>query len=322
MKTIRKLVRRLKTHTLLIATFSILIIQSCGSDKKSDKKEIVEEKIDNTIEIVTELMDFQVIDTITSGWNTFRYVNNSEETHFFIFNKYPKGKTIEDGEHEVAPPFQKGMDLLNVGKTKEGYEEFNKLPAWFFEVVVYGGSGLVSPGHTSETTVKLEPGYYVIECYVKMANGIFHSYMGMVKELIVTNENSGFTPPEALINMSISSTEGIVYNDTIKKGEQTFAVHFKDQIGHENFVGHDINLVKLDKNANLEDLEKWMNRADPKGLITPSPEGVTFLGGVNDSPAGSTGYFTVNLELGNYAFISEVPNAFSKKMLKTFLISE
>ena len=65
-----------------------------------------------------------------------------------------------------------------------------------------------------------------------------------------------------------------------------------------------------------------MNWADPKGLITPSPEGFTFLGGVNDMPAGNTGYFEVNLKPGNYAFISEVPNALSKNMLKTFVVTE
>ena len=168
----------------------------------------------------------------------------------------------------------------------------------------------------------MEPGYYVIECYVKMANGVFHSAMGMVKELIVTNisvDNSELTPD---VKITISSTEGIAYDMPITKGVQTFSVYYKDQISHENFVGHDVNLVKLGKNANLEVLEKWMNWADPKGLITPAPEGFTFLGGVNDMPAGSTGYFRVTLDPGNYALVSEVPNALSKNMLKTFVVSE
>jgi hypothetical protein len=47
----------------------------------------------------------------------------------------------------------------------------------------------------------------------------------------------------------------------------------------------------------------------------------TFLGGVNDMPAGSIGYFTPTLEIGNYALIAEVPNASSKNMLKTFVVS-
>ena len=322
MKTTKKIIRRFKSIPLLIVSLSFFIIQSCGSEKKEDKKESIEEKKDNAIEIVTEVMDFQTLDTIPSGWNTFRYKNNSTETHFFLMDKYPEGKTIEDTEKEIGPIFQNGMNLINEGKAEEGFAEFNKLPEWFFGVVFTGGSGLVSPKSSSLTSIKLDPGYYIMECYVKMENGIFHTTMGMTKPIIVTNEDSGNNPPDATSNITISSTEGIVYDKRLTKGLQTISVYFKDQIGYENFVGHDVHLVKLADNANLDALEKWMNWADPKGLITPAPEGFTFLGGVNDMPAGSTGYFTVSLELGNYAFISEVPNALSKKMLKTFEVSE
>ncbi len=287
-----------------------IFIQSCSPDKKQD----------HIIEIVTEVMDFQSVDTIPSGWNTFNYINKSNETHFFLLDKYPAGKTLEDAEKEVIPPFQNGMDLINEGNDDEGFAEFNKLPAWFFEVVFSGGSGLVSPKNSSLTTIKLEPGYYIMECYVKMANGTFHNAMGMAKAIIVTEEDSGHFPPEASVEMTISSTEGIIINDPIASGLQIFSIHFKDQITHENFVGHDLNLVKLSDDANLEALERWMNWADPKGLITPAPDGVTFLGGVNDLPEGSTGYFEVNLEPGNYAWISEVPNVSSKNMLKTFSV--
>ena len=65
-----------------------------------------------------------------------------------------------------------------------------------------------------------------------------------------------------------------------------------------------------------------MNWADPEGLIEPAPKAVTFMGGVNNMPKGNTGYFKATLEPGNYALISEVPNALSKNMLKTFLVSK
>ncbi|MEJ2114397.1 MAG: hypothetical protein P8X62_12195, partial [Flavobacteriaceae bacterium] len=104
---------------------------------------------------------------------------------------------------------------------------------------------------------------------------------------------------------------------------QIFEVYFKDQIVHENFTGHDINLVKLDDNADLKELEAWMNWVNPSGLMSSStPKGVTFLGGVNNSPAESTQYFEVDLTPGNYVLISEVPNTSSKNMLKTFEVTD
>lgn len=322
--TMKTLQPYFKGHGNVLGTLIILalILHSCRPDKKAKIEEKLDAKKDGIIHITTTAMDFTSPDTIPSGWNTFAYQNKSSETHFFLFDKYPNGKTIQDTKNEVFPPFDKGMDLINEGKTEAGYAEFNKLPAWFFEVVYSGGSGLVSPNMNSTTTVNLEPGYYIMECYVKMPNGKFHVSMGMAKPIIVSNKKSEVSPPKATTNITISSTEGINYNGSIAKGPQVFSVEFKDQITHENFVGHDVNLVKLADTTKLEILENWMNWTDPKGLITPAPEGVTFLGGVNDSPAGSVGYFKVDLEPGIYALVSEVPNTIEKGMLKTFTVSE
>tara|TARA_R110002073_G_scaffold279026_1_gene442917 strand:- start:167371 stop:168321 length:951 start_codon:yes stop_codon:yes gene_type:complete len=302
---------------LLISIFLI----SCKTEKKSDE---LQKKIplvnENIITVVTQNMDFQMVDTIPSGWNTFVYKNESNETHFFLLDKYPEGKNIENTLTDVAPVFAEGMDLINNGKSQEGFAAFNKLPAWFFDIVFSGGVGLIAPKHTATTTVKLDPGYYIMECYVKMPNGMFHTLMGMAKPVIVTDKDSGNTPPEATVNITLSGETGISYDNPIAKGKQVFSVFVKDQKPHENFMQHDVNLVKLDEDASVEALEKWMDWSDPKGLITPVPNGITFLGGVNDMPAGSTGYFTVDLKPGNYAFVSEVPNTLSKNLLKTFRI--
>lgn len=302
-----------------------LLFINCKEVQKSEKEQekIKSEalKTNDVIEIVTNLMDFQSVDTIPSGWNTFKYINKSSEVHFLLIDKYPEGRTLEDTHRDILPPFDKGMELIIEGKMEEAMAEFGKLPEWFGEIVFTGGSGLVSPKHTSLTTVKLEPGLHIIECYVKMKSGKFHTSMGMVKEIIVTDKDSGINPPKADISLTISSTEGITYEGDITKGTHIFSVHYKDQIVHENFVGHDVNLVKLDNNANLDALEAWMNWATPTGLMTPSPEGVTFLGGTNDAPAGSVQYFSVDLEPGNYALISEVPDSKKKGLFKTFTIN-
>src|SRR5680860_654152 len=298
-----------------------ILLQGCKTEKKNSIKEIKKEDV---IEITTNVMDFQSVDTISSGWTTFKYINNSNEPHFFLLEKYPANKSIDDGRIEVFPVFQNGMDLINEGKLEEALKEFGNLPEWYSEIIFSGGSGLVSPKESAITTLKMQPGYYVMECYVKMDNGKFHSVMGMSKSIVVTNTKSVNSEPSENFSISISSSNGITYDETKLplKGARSFSVNFVDQIVHENFVGHDINLVKYEDGIDLRVLEKWMNWADSKGLISPAPEGITFLGGVNDMPAGSIGYFQVNLEPGNYALISEVPNTISKNMLKTFKITE
>lgn len=309
MKSINKILNRVYYVLLLV-----LIISSC---EKKTTTEISDNKI---VEIITNNMDFQMSDTIFSGWNTIRYKNLSSQTHFVLIDQYPPGKTSKDAEEFVAPVFDKAMKLISEGKTEEGYAEFANLPVWFSEVKFVGGVGLLSPNETGETTINLKPGKYMLECYLKMSNGMFHTSMGMTKDIVVIEKSTGNDPPVANVHIELSSTEGIVMSTAPKKGGNIISVYFKDQIAHENFVGHDINIVKLESNANLETLEMWMNWADPKGLIEPAPENIIFLGGINDLPQGNTGYFTVNLEPGNYAFISEVPNASSKNLLKTFTI--
>lgn len=308
---------------LLIASIACIVfsLQSCKTDKKVKKEDaqVMDEK--EVIDILTENMDFQMPDTITSGWNTFRYKNASPQTHFFLVDKYPEGKTSEDAENLVAPVFDRAMKLIREGKAEEGFAEFANLPEWFKDVKFMGGSGLLSPDEVAQTTFSLEPGNYIVECYVKMSNGVFHTSMGMTKDIVVSDKDSGNEPLKADVKISISSTEGIVVNDSIGAGQQTFSVTFKDQTVHEHFVGHDVNLAKLEKDADLEELEIWMNWAEPDGLTEPAPNGVTFLGGVNDMPTGSVGYFTAQLKPGKYALIAEVPNASQKKMLKTFTIA-
>lgn len=297
---------------------ALLILQSCKV-KNNDSDEPVNNDI---IEVITNIMDFQSVDTIPSGWTTFKYINKSNEPHFFLLEKYPENKFLEDGQKEIFPVFQKGMDLINIGNSKEGFAAFSELPVWYPQIVFKGGSGLVSPKKTSLTTIKMEPGYYVMECYVKMANGTFHSVMGMEKQLIVTGENNNNPEPKANINVTLSSTKGYIIDKPIQKGNQTISVHFEDQIVHENFVGHDLNLIKIEEGVILENIENWMNWANPKGLISPAPQGVTFLGGVNDMPAGSLAFLTVTLAPGKYAFVAEVPNTLSKNMLVPFIVTE
>ena len=303
----------------LLFFISLSLLAACNTtDKSSMEIEIPA----NSIRITTQAMDFQMPDSIPSGWNTFYYANNSGETHFFVLEKYPEGKTIADGEKEVLPVFQEGMNYINASKMDSAMAAFGKLPEWFSKVVFMGGSGLVSPGMTSLTTLNLDPGYYVAECYVKASNGVFHSVMGMVKAVVVTETSSGNPLPKSDFQISISAEKGISIPDTIQEGVKTIATYFEDQKVHENFVGHDIHLVQLSDSSDIDELEKWMNWAEPEGLKTPAPKGVTFLGGMNDLPAGAIGYFTVAFKPGKYAFIAEVPNSLSKRMLKQFEIKE
>lgn len=272
--------------------------------------------------ITSEGMSFDAPEEIKSGWNTFRYENGTGHPHFFVIEKLPEGKTVEDSKREVVPIFQEGMDLIGAGYPEEALAVFYSLPSWYWEVVLQGGPGLVSPGMSTESTVYMTPGNYVIECYVKTGNGVFHSSLGMIAGIHVSEETSQTREPQSTLDINISSTSGIQIKSDIRPGQHVVSVHFEDQVVHEHFLGHDLHLVKLSPDADINALNAWMNWSDPNQFKTPAPGGVEFLGGMQELPAGNTGYFTTVLKPGSYAFISEVPDPMGKNMFKIFEVPQ
>ena len=317
-------------RSVFLILLSVLIF-SCQDKEKKEGEDRNEEALENkqdmvegskaeVIDIVTNAMEFKTEDEIESGWHTFRYKNRSNETHFVVFEKYPEGKGIEDAKAELVGPFQEGMNAIIAGKNEEVDAAFAKIPEWFQEVEFTGGVGLTSPKSTSTSTIYLEPGTYLIECYVKMANGVFHSMQGMLKQIEVTPADSSKVNVTEDYTIAISANEGITFDERVSPGEKTFKVEFGEQKVHENFNKHDVHLVWVDQGADISKLNSWMNWANPDGLQTPSPQGFKFLGGMQEMNEGNSGYFSVDLRPGNYALVSEVPDPQSKGMLKTFTV--
>ena len=312
--------------------FSICILvlftvcQDRGKKEESEQENIPKETTEKAassipvVTISTSAMEFKTRDTWQSGWTTIKYRNNSNETHFVLFDKYPEGKGIKDAETELIPPFQEGMNAIIEGKPEEANAAFANIPEWFQAVEFKGGIGLTAPKSTSESTIYLEPGTYLLECYVKMPNGIFHSSQGMLKEIKVTKADSTELNLQEDYIISIDANNGISFNGNITAGDKVFKVEFGEQKVHENFVMHDVNLVWVDQGADISKLNDWMNWAAPEGLQTPMPQGFKFLGGMQEMKSGGTGYFSAKLRPGNYAFIAEVPDPQSKGMLKTFTV--
>lgn len=277
----------------------------------------------NVVDVVIKGLTFEAPTEIPSGWTTFRLRNESGMTHFAVIERMPDGIGIAEQQEQVAPVFQQGMDLLNAGETDAAMARFGELPEWFQEIVFSGGPGFTGPGQTSETTTFLVPGTYLFECYVK-TGGVFHSYnpapdvYGMVREFSVTSASSAAQEPTPTIRITISGERGFEVDGEPSPGEHVVAVHFEDQKVHENFVEHDLHLARIDDDTDMEQLAVWMDWRQPTGLETPAP--VLFLGGVNELPAGETGYFHVRFEPGRYTWIAEVADPGEKGMLMTFSV--
>lgn len=324
---------KFQTVKLMLVPFVIcaLFIQ-CGDNNQEDvaKADIQAESNAegrsniNVVEIVTTHMNFIAPDEIPTGWVTFRFVNKSNMVHFAMLERLPPGKTIKDHHDQVAPVFQNILDNIN-GKPPSEPEAGFEPPEWFSQIVFMGGPGFISPGRNAEATVYVESGTYLIECYVK-TNGIFHSYnpdpeiYGMVHQFNTREKTASTEAPEVSMEVRLSTSGGIQFQEPVSPGKHVIGVQFIDQNVYGNFVGHDIHVVRVNSDTDLSKLFDWMDWTNPAGLQTPAP--AEFIGGLNEMPAGSKGYFNVDLQPGNYAFIAEVPNADSVGMFKTFSVAQ
>ncbi|MEX2369018.1 MAG: hypothetical protein WD552_01330, partial [Candidatus Paceibacterota bacterium] len=302
-----------------------LFFAACQMEDEAADPNVIEVMATHNPETGEHLFDLSSAET-GYGWTTFRFVNASPDVHFAVLAKLPDDEgqydspvTFQEWLTNVTNPFQEGMNNI-IDPEIEGdavFAPFADLPDWFEDVEHSGGPGFTAPGRTVETTVYLEPGTYVMECYVKNEKEEFHSYLGMIEEITVTDEPSNAPEPEADFEMTLSSTNGIEIDDRITPGTHTIAVHFEDQKIYEHMIGHDVHLVQLE-GTEVTEVARWLNWMIPGELVSPSPG--TFLGGTQTSAAGRTAYFTVDLEPGHYAWISEVPA--NNEMWKTFEVSQ
>jgi hypothetical protein len=339
--------RGLEFASLWIGVFAcLLLLAGCAEEPITH----AEPEIDSVVE-VTAIHDhvenrhlFELSShEISSGWTTFRFRNASPSDHFFLLYKVPEaaieaadaaGEPLLDHWFQgVTEPFQVEYNPYVRGDI--GYGEFvDNLVAsiqekgpWFFDpgAPVMGGPGFTAAARTSETTVHLDPGQYIVECYVKDANEEFHSYLGMLDLLTVTRDVSGAEPPAATTRLTISSTGGFQMDQPLSQGNHTIEVFFEDQVSYEHMLGHNVQLVELrdgTDEALIGRLADWMDWRRPGSLVDRAPEGAVFLGGVMEMTEGSTAYFHVDLAPGDYAWIAEIPDPAAHDMLETFTVSD
>lgn len=292
------------------------IMISCTSEKNDTNTN--NELVPSNIVDVTALdFTFEAPEQIPSGWTTFRFKNDGVQEHFLYSYRLPESLSYEDYVEGVLNSFTSVWEKYASGElTRPEAEQMlgSEIADWYFtDVVSTGGPAITEPGEVSQTTVKLEPGLYVMECYVKMPDGRWHTEMGMVRPFTVTEDSTGAKEPAADLELTLSNYE-ITMSGEPSAGNQTIAVHIMEN--PEGFMKHDINLFRLDEEITVEEIVQWMDWMDLNQFKAPAP-GYS-LGGVEHMSAGKTGYMTVDLGPGNYAWVSEGYG--SQGMVKTFTI--
>ncbi len=266
----------------------------------------------NVLELVIKGMSFVGPNTVSSGWTTVRISNDGGMTHFGLVYRLPDGVTAEMVDEQVIRHIQASLSARLAGDAEEADRLMADMPSWLGKLVWMGGPGMMSDGIVGEATMYLEPGNYLVECYVK-TNGVQHNFnpepgqLGMVHALTVLAKNGGMAEPEANVTLELTNKGYRIVEGAFRAGQNSIRARFVQQQRYNNFVGHDAHVFRIEEDTDVVAAAGWVDFFPVDGQQTPAP--AHFVGGIHDMPEGSTGYFKVNLEPGTYGITAEIPNA-------------
>ena len=240
---------------------------------------------------------FAAPDTIRSGWTTLRLNNETaEEIHEIDLSRLPEGVTYADFEKTI-PVWSRITERVQAGELVGPGEVYKaagpKLPDWAPAEAITG-RGLVSPGRTAEKTVDLEPGTYVMYCFVKSPDGRVHLAKGMTRRLVVRDDSTGAPEPDADVEVMVGS-DTVKQDGALSPGTNTIAARFDEESkGYQT-----IHLIRVEDDTDLEAVEQWQNWYTEDGLMAPAL--AEFLGGgtvQSERSKGDVAYFSVE-DLGS-----------------------
>jgi hypothetical protein len=215
-------------------------------------------------------------DTLPSGLVTLRLANHGQEPHHGQLLRLNDGVSLEVF-----------IDALNSGD----------LDAVAPMVSAEGGPGALDPQRTTEVTLDLRPGTYVLVCLIPGADGVPHLAKGMLKPLQVTPSIAAPAPPHTdgtitLRDFSFDMPDSIAARRTVLK------------VTNEGPQPHEVAIAKLEPASSIDDIRAFFEGGD-------GPPPFELVGGINGLDAGKSGFMTLDLEPGRYAAICMIPDPVS-----------
>jgi uncharacterized cupredoxin-like copper-binding protein len=187
---------------------------------------------------------------------------------------------------------------LTDGKTPADFAQLppeGPPPAW---AVPSGGPNAALPGATSSATLFLEPGTYLVACFIPSADGVPHIAKGMVMAMEVLPAEGSPTATVAAGDIAMSLFDyGFSMSPAPSAGTHTFTVT------NQAAQPHEVVLVRLEPGATMAPWADWV-KAGAKG----PPPGTPFAGLTAMAP-GMVEDFTADLPPGTYGLICFVPDA-------------
>ncbi|NUQ21717.1 MAG: hypothetical protein HOQ09_12275, partial [Gemmatimonadaceae bacterium] len=261
----------------MLVSAAALALAACSTtyaDQHTDSAAVATSAATPQVVVVkTSDFAFQAPDSIRAGLTTIRLETNpGPELHQVGLIRLDSGKTA--------------ADLFETMKTAPA------LPRWASEIA---GVNPPAPGKVAEATVNLQPGSYLLVCFVPSADGVPHIAKGMSRALTVTGASVAATRLPADVEMKLVDY-GFVLSTPLTSGAHVVRVVNAAQQTHE------VVFVRLAPGKTAADLASWVEKQQGPPPAEP-------LGGVAGLGVGQAASFPVTLTPGEYALLCFVPDA-------------
>ncbi|MBI3812432.1 MAG: hypothetical protein HY283_09560 [Nitrospirae bacterium] len=243
-------------------------------------------------------MSFKGPESIPAGLTLVRIVNKGTDLHHVQLIRLTDGKTAEDFSAAVkAAPF----DPMGPAAA----------PAW---VHFIGGPNGAIPGASATAVMNLEPGNYVLICFIPDSKGVAHIALGMTKALKVTGAaDTGVSEPKETIVITAMDFK-LVPDKAIAAGTQTI------RFNNAGTQPHEVLVVQLPPDKSVKD---FVAAFEP-GHAGPHPGKP--ISGMTGVDKGGHAFFTAKFEPGRYGlicfFMDEMKKAphFALGMMQDFTV--
>jgi hypothetical protein len=233
-----------------LAAAALLLAACGGTDSKT-----------NSVELRGDEYAFVMPETIEGGWTTLEFTNTGSEWHEFALAKLGAGKTIADVRDYLADP-----------KSQQ-----QPPPAW---VQIRAGIPTLDGHEEAALTQRLEPGRYVLLCFLDAPDGKTHIEHGMLREFVIEGDAEADIP-EADAALQLGSWQAA---PELEAGERTI------ELRNDGDEPSSVFLTSFRPGKAEKDLTAW----EESGMRGPAP--ARFLGGVIDVPPHTSVYYTIDLE--------------------------
>ena len=218
---------------------------------------------------------FEAPASIQAGTTTFRLQNLGKEPHHLWIVQLTEGKTPAD--------FTKAM---------KAWGSALKMPKWAIDV---GGPNTAGTNEIAEGTMTLEPGTYMLVCWIPSPDGMLHVMKGMVKPMKVTGPATAAVEPTADITLTMDDYS-FELSKPITPGRHT--IRFENRAAQS----HEAVIARLLPDKTLAQAVTWLNA----GQAGPAP--IVLLGGASGLAKGRHMFVTTDFQAGHYALLCFIPD--------------